>query len=77
MTHLKVVCSPEEGVALDHKSRPLKVVCSPEEGSIPLKVVCSREKGVTLDLKSRPRFDRPGNSNRDNSKKDQNKSKNH
>ena len=64
MTHLKVVCSPEEGVALDHKSRPLKVVCS-------------REKGVTLDLKSRPRFDRPGNSNRDNSKKDQNKSKNH
>jgi len=63
MTHLKDVCSRGEGVASD-VVLALEVVCSPGEPG----------GGVAL---ARHGFDRPGNNNRDNSKKDQNKSKNH
>jgi hypothetical protein len=80
MTHLKDVCS-RGGVALD-VVLALNVVCSPGEG-VPLDVVLALEVvcfpgelggGVAL---ARHGFDRSGNNNRDNSKKEQNKSKNH
>jgi len=76
MAHLKVVCSLGEGVALD-VVLTLNIVCFLGEGValdffLALDVVCSLEEGVAL---ARHGFDRPGNNNRDSSKKDQNKSK--